>query len=93
MARKRICGRIILSGTPGIFVRVALLCAKGGATGHQTFTIHTLSRGYRTFPLRYIADPDSENATLEITGTGTGEFYVGAVSLMSASPPERKNTL
>ena len=82
-SKKTYTGRIILEGTPGTVVKVALIW-NGGATGRQAITIHALSRGYRTYPLRYTADADSDNATLEITGTGTGEFHVGAVSLMPA---------
>ena len=82
-SKKTYTGRIILEGTPGTVVKVALIW-NGGATGRQAITINALSRGYRTYPLRYTADADSDNATLEITGTGTGEFHVGAVSLMPA---------
>jgi alpha-N-arabinofuranosidase len=82
-AKKTYTGRIILAGTPGTVVRVALIWGSG-ATSRQAITIHALSPRYRTYPLRYTADADSDNATLEITGTGTGEFHVGAVSLMPA---------
>jgi alpha-N-arabinofuranosidase len=43
-----------------------------------------LGVGYRKFPLRYTAAADTDDATLEITGTGTGSFHVGTVSLMPA---------
>jgi alpha-N-arabinofuranosidase len=82
-AKKAYSGRIVLAGTPGTLVRVALLSCTG-ATGRQSVTIHLSSREYRTYRLRYTADADSDNAALEITGTGTGEFHVGAVSLMPA---------
>jgi alpha-N-arabinofuranosidase len=81
--KKTYSGRIVLAGTPGTVVRVALIWDSGG-TGRQIITIHALSRGYRTYPLRYTAGASSNNATLEITGTGTGQFHVGAVSLMPA---------
>src|ERR1700733_1411068 len=81
--RKTYSGRIVLAGTPGTVVRVALIW-DSGAAGRQTITIHAVSRGYRTYPLRFTAEDSSDNATLEITGTGTGQFHVGAVSLMSA---------
>jgi alpha-N-arabinofuranosidase len=60
------------------------LIGDNGGTSRQAITIHTVGRGYRTYPLRYTASAASENATLEITGTGTGELHVGAVSLMPA---------
>ena len=80
---KTYTGRIALAGTPGTVIRVALIWGNG-ATSRQVVTVHTLGREYRTYPLRYTAAADSDNATLEITGTGTGEFHVGAVSLMPA---------
>jgi len=67
--KKTYSGRIILSGAPGTVVKVALIW-NGSATGRQAITIHALGRSYRTYPLRYKA--------------GTGEFHVGAVSLMPA---------
>jgi len=80
---KTYTGRIALAGAPGTVIRVALLWGNG-ATSREVVTVHTLGREYRTYPLRYTAAADSDNATLEITGTGTGEFHVGAVSLMPA---------
>ena len=50
----------------------------------QTVTISTIGAAYRKFPLRYTAAADTDDATLEITGTGKGSFHVGAVSLMPA---------
>ena len=37
------------------------------------------------FPLHFQAQADSDNARLEISGTGDGSFHVGAVSLMPAN--------
>ena len=82
-SKKTYTGRIVLAGAPGTVVRVALI-GKTGAAGSKVITIHALSREYRAYPLRYTADADSDNTTLEITGTGKGEFHVGAVSLMPA---------
>ncbi len=82
-AKKTYTGRIVLAGTPSTVVRVALV-GKAGAAGRKVITIHTLSRQYHPYLLCYTVDADSDNATLEITGTGTGEFHVGAVSLMPA---------
>jgi alpha-N-arabinofuranosidase len=83
LGKKTYTGRIVLAAKPGTVVKVALIW-KDGATGRQTVTLHPLSREYRTYPLRYSTGADSNNATLEITGTGTGAFHVGAVSLMPA---------
>jgi alpha-N-arabinofuranosidase len=51
----------------------------------QTIAIPALGPAYRKFPLDFKAQGDSDAAVLEITGTGTGEFYVGAASLMPAN--------
>jgi alpha-N-arabinofuranosidase len=81
--KKTYSGRIVLAAAPGTVVKVALI-EDIGAANRQVITIHTLSRRYRTYRLRYTANADSRNAALEITGTGAGEFHVGAVSLMPA---------
>jgi alpha-N-arabinofuranosidase len=81
--KKTFTGRIVIAGPPGTVVKVVLKW-NSGATGGHIITIRLLGRGYHTYPLHYTAEADSDNATLEITGTGTGEFHVGAVSLMPA---------
>lgn len=80
---KSYTGRIVLAGTPGDVVKVTLLWGKE-RNEQQTVTIRTLVPTYRTFPLRFTADADTDGAQLEITGTGKGSFHVGAVSLMPA---------
>ena len=76
--------RVVLAGTPGASVRVAL--AWGTApTDRQTVVIGPLGPGYRKHPLRFVAAADSDEARLEVVGTGTGSFHVGAVSLMPAN--------
>ncbi len=80
---KAYTGRIVLVGSPGAVVKVTLIWGEQ-TTDRQTISISTRGAGYRTFPLRYTAAADTDNATLEITGTGTGSFHVGAVSLMPA---------
>ncbi|MGA7312587.1 MAG: alpha-N-arabinofuranosidase [Silvibacterium sp.] len=76
-------GRIVLAGAAGAVVKVTLIWGKE-ATDRQTVTIRTLGTAYRKFSLRYTAAADTGDAALEITGTGTGSFHVGAVSLMPA---------
>jgi alpha-N-arabinofuranosidase len=76
-------GRIILAGSPSAAVKVALVW--GAAPGdRQTVTVPALGPAYRTFPFRFTAQGDSDDARLEITGTGSGAYRVGAVSLMPA---------
>ncbi len=80
---KAYAGRIILAGSPGSVVKVTLIWGKKAAD-RQTISIGTLGTTYRKFPLRYSAAADTDDATLEIIGSGTGSFHVGAVSLMPA---------
>ena len=80
---KAYTGRVILAGVPGALVKVALIWGKE-AEDRQVITIRRLGSAYRTFPLHFTAGADSDDATLEITGTGTGSFDVGTVSLMPA---------
>jgi alpha-N-arabinofuranosidase len=80
---KRYTGRIVLAGSHGTVVEVTLISGKEAAD-RQTVTIRTLGTAFHKFPLRYTAASDTDDATLEITGTGTGSLHVGAVSLMPA---------
>ena len=80
---KAYTGRIVLSGSAGAVVKVTLIWGKD-AGDRQSATIHAIGQGYRKFPLRFTAAGDTDDATLEVTGTGAGSFHVGAVSLMPA---------
>src|ERR1039457_4326604 len=80
-------GRIVLAGPPGAVVQVTLIWGKE-ASDRQIVTVGMLGAAYRKFPLRYTAAADTDDATLEITGTGTGSFHVGTVSLMPADSIE-----
>lgn len=82
-AGKAYTGRIVLAGTAGAVVRVTLIWGKK-ATDRQTVTIRAAGQSFRKFPMRFTSDADTDDATLEIVGTGTGSFRVGAVSLMPA---------
>jgi alpha-N-arabinofuranosidase len=77
-------GRILLAGSPGATVKVTLVWGNG-EHDRQTITIPALSATYRKFPLRFNATADSDDARLEIAGTGSGSYHVGAVSLMPAN--------
>jgi alpha-N-arabinofuranosidase len=78
---KSYTGRIVLAGDPGAKVTVSLA---RGTNERQSISIGILRTGYATFPLKFYAQADSDNARLEIAGTGAGAFHVGAVSLMPA---------
>jgi len=80
---KAYTGRILLAGGPAAAVKVTLIWGKE-AGERQTVPIPSLGSAYRKFPLRFVAQADSDDARLEITGTGAGAFHVGAVSLMPA---------
>jgi alpha-L-arabinofuranosidase len=79
---KAYTGRIVLAGSPGAVVKVTLIWGKEAAD-RQTVTIARSAP--RTASSRCATPPaDTDDATLEITGTGTGSFHVGTVSLMPA---------
>lgn len=78
---KAYTGRIVLAGSPTAAVKVTLIWGKE-AGDRQTVTIPALGSAYRKFPLRFVAKGDSDDARIEISGTGVGAFHVGAVSLM-----------
>lgn len=80
-------GRVVLAattsaaGTPGTTVQVSLVWGDG-ANDRHTLTIDTLSSEYEKYHFSFLSSAETENGRLEITGTGTGSFLVGAVSLM-----------
>jgi len=80
---KAYSGRIVLAGTPGTVVKVTLIWGKQTAD-RQTVTLPALASAYRKLPFKFQAQGDSDDAQLEIIGTGTGSFHVGAISLMPA---------
>lgn len=76
-------GRVYLAGDPGAKVIVRLVWGTGSADSH-TISIPALSNEYKKFSLRFTPAANTENARLEILGTGSGTFRVGAASLMPA---------
>ena len=80
---KKYAGRIYLRGTPGSKVKVSLIWGEGEA-GRQTISFAALTNEYRKFPLNFTSQADANAASLEITGTGAGNFHIGTVSLMPA---------
>ena len=80
---KSYTGRIVLAGTPGTSVKVALI--SGSKAGEkQTVTISKVTSAYQKVPLKFQAHSDSEDARLEIVATGSGSLHIAAVSLMPA---------
>ena len=50
----------------------------------QTIAIPALTGEYKKFPLAFTSKADTTEASIEITGTGTGNFHIGTLSVMSA---------
>ena len=84
---KAYTGRVVLAGTVGTVVKVSLIWGKEPGD-RQTVTVHILGTSYSKIPLKFEAKADTDDARIEITGTGTGSFHVGAVSLMPADNVE-----
>ena len=76
-------GRVMLAGDPGVTVQVSLAWGTN-ADERQTATLGPLHQTYAKFPLRFTAETDSVTAQIQITGTGSGSFHIGTVSLMPA---------
>ena len=80
---KKYEGRIYLRGTPGAKIKVSLIWGQD-AHALQTISINSLTEAYKKFPLSFTAGADTDEGTFEITGTGSGNFHIGTVSLMPA---------
>jgi alpha-N-arabinofuranosidase len=74
-------GRVVIAGTPGAKLTASLVW--GAAPGdRQTLPIGPVQSAYTKFPFKFTAGTDSNDARIEISGTGSGSFHIGAVSLM-----------
>jgi len=80
---KSYTGRIWLAGDPGAKVAVRLVWGPG-PNDLQTITIPALTSTYQKVALKFTPAADTADARLEILGTGSGGFHIGAVSLMPA---------
>jgi alpha-L-arabinofuranosidase len=80
---RRYTGHIILRGTPGAKVEVVLMWGEG-PSDRETVSFSAVPSTYRGFPFSFVAKADTAEGSLEITGTGSGNFHVGTVSLMPA---------
>ena len=81
---KSYTGRIILAGTSGATVKVNLVWGDA-PSDRESVVIGKVGPEYVKFPLSFLAQADSDNARLEIIGTGNGALHIGAVSLMPAN--------
>ncbi len=82
-AARAYTGRVALAGTPGAKVAVSLIWGPNPGD-RQTVTVPTLTAAYVKVPVKFTAAADTTDGRLEIVGTGSGSFHVGAVSLMPA---------
>ena len=80
---KKYVGRVILSGSTGVKVKVSLVWGEGHGD-RQTIAIASVPKAYTSFPLTFIAQADTAEGRIEITGTGTQSFHIGAASLTPA---------
>jgi alpha-L-arabinofuranosidase len=80
---KSYTGHLMLAGDRDVKVAVSLIWGTN-ANDRQTVMLHGLHTTYAKFPVKFTAGADTDNARLEITGTGRGTFHIGAVSLMPA---------
>ncbi len=76
-------GRVVLAGSRGAKVDVSLIWGPNPGD-RQTIGIGTLTADYTKFPLKFTAQADTNEGALEIVGTGSGTFQIGAASLMPA---------
>jgi alpha-N-arabinofuranosidase len=81
---KKYVGHVLLRGTPDAEVQVVLTWGDG-ASERQTARVGPLTAAYKSFPFSFTAQSATEHATFEITGTGSGSFHIGTVSLMPAN--------
>jgi alpha-N-arabinofuranosidase len=79
---KSYLGRIYLAGSPGAKVKVNLVW--GASPQDRQISAPTLHSEYEKFSLKFTAQSDSDDARLEIVGTGTGSFHIGTISVMPA---------
>ncbi len=79
---KAYTGRIVLAGDPGVKITATLVWGDG-AGDRQTVGV-AAEKDWATLPLAFAAGADTTDGRMEIVGTGSGTFRVGAVSLMPA---------
>jgi alpha-N-arabinofuranosidase len=80
---KAYVGRVYLAGDPGAKVVVRMVWGSGPNDSYAV-PIPPLSREFQKFPFTFTSPVDTQEARLEILGTGVGAFRVGTASLMPA---------
>lgn len=82
LAAKDYIGRIVIAADAGADISATLIWGSGPAD-RQTVKV-AATKDWSKAPLRFTSKADTTEARLEIIGTGTGSFRIGAVSLMPA---------
>lgn len=80
-------GHLDLAGDRGVRVSVSLIWGTNAAD-RQTVQLGRLHTSYERFSVNFTAGAKTGDARLEITGSGSGAFHIGAVSLMPADNVE-----
>jgi len=80
---KKYNGHVVLSGDPTAKVHVMLIWGSN-PSDRQTVSLPGPSSTWQSVPFELTAGADSSDAHFEITGTGSGRFRIGVVSLMPA---------
>jgi alpha-L-arabinofuranosidase len=80
---KRYTGRIVVKASPGMHIAVSLAWGQG-TSERQAIVLEPLAETYKTIPLSFVTQADASEGAIEITGTGSGSFHLGAISLMPA---------
>lgn len=82
LAGKDYVGRVVIAADAGADISATLIWGSGPGD-RQTVRI-AATQTWSKAPLRFSPKVETKEARLEITGTGTGSFRIGAVSLMPA---------
>ena len=80
---KAYTGRIVLAGDPGAKIAITMIWGSGPGE-RRVIPLAGVRAAYASFPFKFIAEGNSDDGRIEISGTGRGSFHVGAVSLMPA---------
>jgi len=92
---KTYTGRVILGGDPSAAPIQVSLVWGDKRRQRKTVTIKTLTQAYRAYPFKFKAGASTDQARLEIVGTGQGRFKIGTASIMPSDNVKgfRKDTL
>jgi len=74
---------VVLAGPAGTVVKVNLVWGKADGD-KQTAVVTIAGTGYKKYPLRFVAQADTDDARIQIVATGAGTLHIGAASLMPA---------